>query len=77
MAHDLLVKLDATAMLRAGDKVTRIARKLGIPKQTVSRWKLAADRRKIIKLELSPQEWQEVAAMLFEMPRSSGGTEKV
>jgi transposase-like protein len=44
MAHPIQVKAQAMAMLMTGDAVTYVAKRLGVPKQTVSRWKVDADQ---------------------------------
>jgi hypothetical protein len=43
MAHPPYIKAQAMTKLMMGDNVTYVSRTMGIPKQTVSRWKVEAD----------------------------------
>lgn len=43
MAYPLPIKAQVMAMLLTGDTVSYIAKQLGLPKQTVSRWRAESD----------------------------------
>jgi transposase-like protein len=44
MAHSHQVKAKALALLIVGNRVCHVARDIGVPKQTVSRWRAEADQ---------------------------------
>jgi hypothetical protein len=44
MTHPIEVKAAAWAQLLTGDSVAHVARRTGVPKQTISRWKKQAFR---------------------------------
>lgn len=53
MTHPIEVKAVAWAALLAGDKVNHVARRTGVPKQTISRWRqqiLQKMRHRYVKL---------------------------
>jgi hypothetical protein len=66
MAHPLNVKAQAMAMLMTGDAVVYVAKQLGIPKQTISRWKPEADSflREIVQ---SSPELRAIATAIREV----------
>lgn len=66
MAHPPRVKAQAMAMLMTGDAVGYVSRTLGVPKQTVSRWRVEADQwfREIVR---SSPELQAIAAAIREV----------
>lgn len=66
MAHPVRVKAQAMVMLMTGDTVGYVSRTLGVPKQTVSRWRVDADAflREIVR---SSPELQAIAATIREV----------
>jgi hypothetical protein len=66
MAHPIEVKAQAMVMLMTGDNVVYVAKQLGVPKQTVSRWKPEADQffREIVQ---SSPELRAIAAAIREV----------
>jgi hypothetical protein len=77
MAHPPQVKAEAMSMLMLGDNVTYVAKTLGVPKQTVSRWKPEADQffREIV--QSSPQLMAIAAAIREVLPGLSNGLRPV
>lgn len=77
MAHPLRVKAQAMAMLITGDTVTYVAKVTGVPKQTISRWKVDADRllREIVKsspaLQAIGRQWGPIARKVLQGSRLS------
>jgi hypothetical protein len=77
MAHSPHVKAEAMVMLMTGDTVTFVSKQLGVPKQTVSRWKVDADQffRELVR---SSPELRALAAAIREVLPGLGqnGTKK-
>ena len=66
MAHPPRVKAQAMTMLMTGDTVGYVSRTLGVPKKTVSRWRVDADAffRELVR---SSPELQAAAAAVREV----------
>lgn len=66
MAHPPIVKAEALSRLILFESVSEVAKEMGLPKQTVSRWKPEADQfwREIVR---SSPELQAIGKMIHEL----------